>query len=207
MSIATYVDLKNSVASYLNRSDLTSYIPDFIALCERRLWYGGEDPYPSQPVRVPAMQARSTGTITSNAIAFPTRYLEPIRLAGSSGGQNWTITYVSPASYAEASNSTGLPTVYTYLNNEIETAGTGNASYTLDYYQAFASLSADADTNWLLTNAPDVYLFGALLEAAPFVGDATQVSGWYGMFKSGVSSINRASKHQAGGAVVARVIV
>lgn len=37
MALATYTELKASVANYLNRSDLTSIIPDFISLTEGKL--------------------------------------------------------------------------------------------------------------------------------------------------------------------------
>ena len=34
MALTTYEELKSSIADYLNRSDLTSVIPDFVTLCE-----------------------------------------------------------------------------------------------------------------------------------------------------------------------------
>ena len=37
MAINTYDNLKTTIANYLNRSDLTSYIGDFITLTESRL--------------------------------------------------------------------------------------------------------------------------------------------------------------------------
>jgi hypothetical protein len=188
MAMDTYGGLKTTVASYLNRSDLTSYIPDFVRLAERRISYGSDQPYPSVPLRVPAMQARSTGSSTGS-ISFPTRYIEPIRLMGSSGQRYWGIDYVPPNVFTEYAGNTGEPVVYTILNNAIETAG--SSDYTLDYWQSFAALSADADTNWCLANAPDVYLFSALLESAPFIADIQMIQGWHGMYKSIVSSLNR----------------
>lgn len=205
MSISNYGELKTAVAGWLNRADLTAQIPDFIRLAEQRIHYGADQPYPSQPLRIPAMQAQETGTITASTIAFPTRFLEPIRLAGSSGGSEWTLTYLTPSAYSTHANSAAIPTGYTYLNNTIQTSGTGAASYVLDYYRAFASLSADADTNWLLTNAPGVYLFGALIETSPYIGDA-MLGAWMASFKSSIAAVNRATKYQGGGALAARVM-
>jgi hypothetical protein len=37
MALDTYSNLKTSIANYLNRSDLTSYLGDFITLTEARL--------------------------------------------------------------------------------------------------------------------------------------------------------------------------
>lgn len=207
MAIDNYGTLKTSVASWLNRSDLTATIPDLIRLGEQRINYGSDAPYPSQPLRIPAMQTQATGTITSSTIAFPTRFLEPIRIAASSGGSSWSLRYITPERYSEHSNTASEPTVYTYLNNSIMTSGTASASYTLDYYQAFAGLTADADTNWLLTNAPGVYLYAALVESAPFLGDATMVNTWLSLFKSSIAAVNRSTKYQAGGSLATRVVM
>ena len=206
MSIANYGDLKTAVASYLNRSDLTSYIPDFIRLGERRISYGSDMPNPSVPVRIPAMQNQTTGTISSSTIAFPTGFLEPIVVAAVSGSETWTLDYASPQAFTLLSNDAGEPTVYTYLGNSIQTAGTGAADYSLDYYKAFTALSADADTNWLLTNAPDVYLFAALVESAPFIGDMEMIVAWSGMYRSIVSALNRSTMKPSGGSMIVRPI-
>lgn len=206
MSLSTYSDLKSAVATWLNRADLASYIPDLIRLGEQRICYGSDGDYKSVPLRIPAMQTQATGTITSSTISFPTRFLEPIQLVATSGSTSWTLDYATPSQYTTLSNSDGLPSVYTLLNNSIKTAGTGSASYTLDYYQAFANLSSDTDTNWLLTNAPGVYLYATLIEAAPFLGDAPVMGTWLSMLNSSIAAVNRATKYQGGGALVARVV-
>lgn len=205
MSITTFGELKTAVALWLNRPDLTAYIPDFVRLAEQRINYGGAEPHQTQPLRIPAMQTQATGTITASAISFPTRFLEPIRVAATSGGVDWSLQYVAPERYSEHSNSEGVPTVYTYLNNSILTSGTGAASYVLDYYQAFANLSADADTNWLLTNAPGVYLYGTLIESAPFLGDMSMFGSWLSAFKAAIATLNRSTHRQGGGSLATRV--
>ena len=206
MSISDYGQLKTAVATWLNRSDLSSYIPDFITLAASRIHYGSDGQFPSMPLRIPAMQAQATGTITASTIAFPTRFLEPIRLAASSGSTSWSLTYTPPERFSEASNGTGTPSAYTYLNNSIQTAGTGAATYTLDYYQAFAAFAADADTDWLLANAPQIYLYAALLESAPFLGDIPKLTIWASLLNASISSLNRSTKYQGGGALVTRVV-
>jgi hypothetical protein len=201
VSLANFGDLKSAVALYLNRSDLTSYIPDFVHLAESRIAYGSDAPYPSPPVRVPVMQNRATGTI-SGAIAYPTGFLELILLRISSGATNWKADYADSGTFTDYSNSPDTPKVYTFLNNQIELAGTGSGSYTLDYYKKLDAFSADADTNTLLTTSPAVYLFGTLLESAPFLMDqqtAALLPGWFGMYKSAVSSLNRTTLKPAGG--------
>ena len=204
MSISTYGELKTAVGSYLNRSDLTSYIPDFIRLGERRISYGSDAPNPSVPLRIPAMQNQSTGTITNSSISFPTGFLEIIRLKGVSGTIYWTLDYAPNQRFTELEQDSNVPTHYTFLNNAIKTAGSGPASYVLDYYKAFTALASDSDTNWLLTNAPDTYLFAALLESAPFISDLEMINVWSGMYKSIVSALNRSTLKPAGGSLLVR---
>jgi hypothetical protein len=201
MSISNYGELKTAVANYLNRGDLTSYIPDFIRLAERRISYGSDVPYSSEPLRVAAMQQRATGTIASSAISYPSGFLEVIRLKVSDGTNGWTLDPVSPGVFTVYENREEQPTVYALLNNTIVTAGTTSIAYTLDYWGALTALSGDSDTNWVLTNAPDVYLFASLLESAPFIADLQMIQGWYGMYKSIVSSLNRTTKRAGGGAL------
>ena len=207
MSITTYGELKTAVGTWLNRADLTAYIPDFIRLGEQRIYYGGDDPFPTTPLRVPAMQTRATGTLVASSIAFPTRWLEPIRIKMSSGGSSISLTYTPPERFSEAQNNSSAPSVYTYLNNAIETAGTGASDYTLDYYAAFATLTADADTNWIFTNAPGIYLYAALIESAPFIGDVPMLNGWLTVFKAQIAAVNRATKYQGAGALVTRIVM
>ena len=204
MAIDTYGNLKTAVANYLNRSDLTSYIPDFITLALQRLNYGAETPFPSQPLRIPAMQEQDTGTIANGSIAFPTGFLEPIRVAVSSNGATWSLLYTPPERFSEVSNSTDLPVEYTYLDNAIKVPGSAS-SYTLDYYKAFTAFSADADTNWLLANAPGVMLYASLLEASPFLGSDDRIPGWHGMLKSSIAGLNRSTHRKAGGSLQVKV--
>jgi serine/threonine protein kinase len=206
MALDTYGGLKTSVATWLNRPDLTSYIPDFIKLAEQRINYGGDGDFLSSPLRIPAMQTQATGTITSSVISFPTRFLEPIKITATSGSVSWSLVYVSPERFTELTNNASVPTSYTYLNNTIQTAGTGAASYAIDYYQAFASLSADADTNWVLANTPGIYLYAALVEAAPFLGDDPKLQLWSSMLNSSINAANRATKYQGGASLATRIV-
>ena len=50
MALDTYGGLKTAVGVWLNRADLTSYIPDFIKLAEQRINYGADGQYPSTPL-------------------------------------------------------------------------------------------------------------------------------------------------------------
>jgi hypothetical protein len=199
MSITTYGELKTAVGSWLNRSDLTSYVADFVRLAEQRIYFGSDGTFQSQPLRVPAMEAQTTGTVTGgSSISFPTRYLEAIRFQVSNGSTSWSLDYITPVQYARESNNTGYPSYYTYLNNTIVVDGDSSVSYTLDYYQSLDLFTTDSDTNWILTNAPGIYLYASLLEAEPFLRDDNRLQIWHGMLRSAASALNRSTNKQVG---------
>ncbi len=71
---------------------------------------------------------------------------------------------------------------------------TPDASYTaaLDIY-SFTGLSALATTNWLITSHPDLYLYGSLAEAEPFIKDGNIVGYWQNRRDEGMDSLFGAS--------------
>ena len=78
MAISTYSELQEAVASWLNRSDLTTTIPDFITLAESRL---------NRTLRLRVMETTTTLSLTasSRTVALPSAFIEPPRsgLAGT----------------------------------------------------------------------------------------------------------------------------
>jgi hypothetical protein len=51
------------------------------------------------------------------------------------------------------------------------------------------ALSADGDTNWLLTNHPDVYLYGSLVHTAPYLKDDARIALWAGLLAQAMGEI------------------
>lgn len=190
MSITNYTELQMAVGNWLHRADLTAVIPDFIALAEVRIFNGGEY---SEPLRISAMQDQETGTIASQTIALPSGYLETLRLSCSTGGQSYALEYISPSDFSKFENRSGNPQYFTIINNQIKTAPNGGLAYTHDYYAKFDPLATTA-TNALLTNAPNVYLYGALVESAPYIGNDERIQLWQKMFTEAVNGVNKAER-------------
>lgn len=170
MAITTYSELKTAVANWLDRTDLTSRIPEFIALAEADIRID---------VRCRAMEALASGTLSGSTLAFPTRYLESRRFVVD--GKN--LVYVSPEVFQKLSDDGATQDVYSIIGETFYTLnGASGDTYSLLYWASFAAMSADADTNWLLTNAPGAYLFAALKHAAIFeqaVGAPDQFAAQY----------------------------
>lgn len=206
MSISNYAELQLAVANHTHRSDLTAVIPDFIQFAETRIFNGSEDPqFESSPLRVRAMQNRDAGTVGAlGAVAFPTGYIETIRFAITSGSCTRNLEYRSPVDSAKYEVS-GSPSRYTVMNNSIYVGPYEGSSYSHDYYKRFDALTT-TDTNWLLTNAPNVYLYAALMEAYLYMNNEKRAAPYYRLFAAAINAVQdvdmNAAKGRAGLAVV-----
>jgi hypothetical protein len=83
---------------------------------------------------------------------------------------------------------------YTITGRKLLFAPTPDTAYdiALTYYAKAPALSEENQTNWLLTLYPNAYLYAALLETAPFVGDDARVPVWGGLYDTAIGRIQTA---------------
>jgi len=188
MALANFTDLKASVADFLNRSDLTTVIPDFITMCEAGF---------NRELRVREMSVRTQAPIDSQYVKLPDDFL---------GMRNIDLMTdpVTPLSYKNLQNldihrradATGKPLYYSITQNNIEFAPSPDAEYTLEivYYQKVPALSANT-TNWLLDNHPDAYLYGTLMHSAPYLQHDERVGIWAGKYQQVINQITTSDEN------------
>lgn len=189
MAIATYSDLQTSVAAWLNRSDLTAVIPDFITLAEARI---------ARELRLRRQIGTATLTTVSGTqgVSLPSDFLEAENLTLPATSPPGALSVVTPEildrKFPEA-YVTGQPRVYTVVGDKILFGPTPDAAYaiSLDYYQRWAALSASG-TNWLLTNHPSLYLFGAVAEGAAYLMDDARQAMWLQRFGQEAAQLQQA---------------
>jgi hypothetical protein len=179
MAISNYAELQTAVGEWLHRSDLTGKIPDFITLAEAKI---------NRVLRIRAMENIATGTPT-NPTALPTGFVEMIALTVTNGGASYPLTYIPPA---QLTGDTATPNRYTLIGDNIYFEPSGSGTYSLTYYKKFDPLSSGV--NWLITNAPDVYLYATLLEASPYLVNDGRIQTWYQMLDKTVEQLQRADK-------------
>lgn len=188
MALTTYDELKAAVANWLNRDDLTATIPDFISLAESRI---------ARRLRVAEMEKTMTAYLTSGAVALPPDFEEARRIHSSAAGAY--ATALQPLSPSQAgdrypTSQSGVPIHYTITGNTLSTyPNGGSGQVTMTYYARPPALAAYG-TNWLLAKAPDVYLYGALLEAAPFLGDDQRTATWASLFDRACDALQSADQ-------------
>jgi hypothetical protein len=184
----TYTELLADVASWLNRTDLTTAIPGFVRLAEEKL---------NRILRVRSMElALAETAIADNRITLASDVLDVKTI----WVPNYERTPLKPQSFESvlANGLTGIPTMYAHQGADLYFDGGGSVQGVL--YQKIPALET-ASTNWLSTKAPSVYLFGALIQAAMYTrGDA---SAWQSMFDQAVSDL-ASNENRLTGPLVAR---
>lgn len=185
MTITNFGTLKTAIADTLNRDDMTSVIPQFVSLAQAQF---------NRKIRSHRQITRGSLTIDAQFEALPADWLETIRITMDANPIR-VLTQISMddlTRYRTAiDNTTDAPVYFAHNGTDIELFPTPSTSYTgeITYYAKITAPSADGDTNWLLTNNPDVYLYGALVHTAPYLKDDARIALWAGLLAQAMSEI------------------
>lgn len=179
MTISSYSDLKASIQDWLHIGGLESVVEDFISLCEADF---------NSRLFVRANEDSTTGALSSS-LSLPSGFAKAKRVAVQVGGKYRDLTYV-PAEAMSDIGYTGAPVTYSIQGESIffDPAPDGTYNYQLRYYKKFTPLSDANTTNWVLTNAPDVYLFGSLSMAGIYA-PAAKLDAYVSAYERAISRI------------------
>lgn len=189
MAIATYSDLQSAIANWLNRDDLSSVIPDFIALAEADI---------NRRVRHWRMESRATVSASTQYTELPAYFLEPIRLQ-ITGGDFRELELISQSEMSDRrqrnNDTAGVPAFYAITNGTIELYPTPDAAYDIEvyYYSRITDLSDSDTSNWLLEYFPDAYLYTALQHSAVYLAEDQRLAAWAALSTSAIEAINAES--------------
>ncbi len=188
MSITTYSELKDSIADYLNRDDLTAVIPTFISLAEAQM---------DREVRHYRMIRRVSGQIDSRYSQIPNGWIETVRFNIASGeGAETRLELTSLDDMSQlrehGDNIADKPTHYALVGETFELFPTPDQEYEIQliYYERIPKLSDSNTSNWLLEIAPDAYLHGALMQSAPYLKDDARMQVWGSIYATALATVN-----------------
>jgi hypothetical protein len=172
-AITSWTTLKTAVADWMAKTNLTGVVPDFIQFGEARIY---------RDLRIRCMETALDSDIASGVVAVPTGYIE-LKHAYVNSSPVQTLQRKDAEwiyhNYPDRSGS-GSPK---FIAREAENfifgpypASTYNVKGV--YYKKLDALSASNETNWFITNAPDLLLFAALCEAAPYMNHDERIVTW-----------------------------
>ena len=190
----TYTELQTNIASWLNRTDLTTVIPTFITLAESRL---------NRQLRTTDQYTRSTLTTGDQFLTMPDDFLEMNHLRITAPKERelieigaHQINEVNDNDFIASLKDT-YPRYYVYHQElRVYPAPAEQISYEMFYYAKVPALSSTQATNWLLTDHPDTYLYYSLLAAEPYLGADERIGVWQGFADRGVQEVQQSSERR-----------
>jgi len=192
--ITDYTSLQSAAVEYLARDQdttLIARIPTFIQFFEAKM---------NRDLFVRQMETRATTIIDTTTtepemISLPSDFqsMRRVRLSSVSGKPH--LDFKSGTQLDEYRTSSGnvanQPAFFTIFGTEMELAPTPNQNYTIEMvYRANLPPLSSNSTNWLLTLAPDAYLYGTLLEASPYIKADGRIQVWGAGFKTALDDLN-----------------
>lgn len=202
MALATFSDLSSALTSYLATTDYLGQYENWGYLVEAEVNRGMALPNGEMAMlRTRHQEQVTTLTATAGqayidvATALP-GFLE-FRFVELATDPPRELAIESPQQYARFRfNESGVPGFFHLRDGRLYLRKTPDSAYTLNvsYYKAIDHLSASQD-NWLMTNYPDVYLFGCLREAAYLMRtDEFPVALWAGRYVEAFKAVAAADK-------------
>jgi hypothetical protein len=189
MAIANYSDLKAAIASWLDRTDLTAKIPDFIQLAESKIFRKLRCPGNEQWARYPAAPS------ITQTFQIPNDYIEAkVLMYGT-----LPLTRISDQKYLALlaqSDAAGTPKYFTRMKDQLYLypAADYEADVNLIFYESQGPMVLDTDYTRTLLFAPDLYLYGALTAAQAYLIGDERLGVWAGQYNEAMAELNEAAE-------------
>jgi hypothetical protein len=185
MALTSYATLKTSVAAWLMRADLTDVIPDFISLAEADMF---------QRLRLRCMLTRATTTVGSDGYEeLPLDFLQMYRLKLDDEDMMFSPTGLMAGFALDWAGSGQL--YYCITGEQLQFAPASGANpgvLEMTYYAKPDALSDSITSNRILEASPGIYLFGSLIQSAPYLGDDPRIATWKALYDDAVKVIQDA---------------
>ena len=185
MAITSYSTLISAVKTYLNRSDISdAQIKEFISLAEASF---------NRVLRTRNQITRSTSDISTQFVSQPTDLLElyNIQLNSNPIVRLEQVSLSKMDELKSASSTTGKPRYFAITGADLEFYPAPDTTYEIEviYYKTIAPLSDSNTDNFLLTNQVDIYLFGTLVQAEPWLMNDERIGVWGALLGKGIEEL------------------
>lgn len=202
----TRIQLYQNVLAWLHRAKIGGPIPSVDAVSA---WIDLAQEQINTKLRARCMVQRLARGLTTQYLDLPDDFLEfdtqGVRLVGYGELLPQGRSFLADLSGIASQNTTGAlstdlparPTYYALVGCQLEVQPFPplvSEAWTIEiaYYQQQILGPDDGDTTATLTSYPSVWLYGALMQSAPFLRDDERIAVWAQMFSAGVTAANDA---------------
>ena len=193
--ITNYGELQATIKKYLyNRKNLDGDIKTFISIAEKKMF---------RALRCPENERQYTEEVAEGLsipeITEPSDFLE-IKFLNVNGKPMKRISDLALQTELATDYAPGEPSKFARVLDKYVFWRIPDSNYKVDlyYWTDFSDtpLVLDDDTNAVLLAYPDLYLYGALLEAMPFLVDDQRLTTWQAMYQQALDYIDHRTKEQ-----------
>lgn len=186
--ITSYATLQTEIAATLARDDLTTYIPQFIQFAENKLY---------RTLNLRNEETALSVNVSSGVAAVPSDF-KALKFAYYDGNAAQVLQWVElDELYRDYPNrSSGASSSPAVISREGSNfvfgpvAADGTAALKGIYYAKQDPLRT-TDPSWYVTNAPEVLLYGSLLEAEAFIMNDPRLLVWREFYRDAVETLKQ----------------
>jgi hypothetical protein len=190
MALASYDDLVKSVITWSHRKDIQELIPDFITLAEYEMFNNAET-----QLRIRETEFVSTAAADARYLALPPNFekARSVQLETSNGFCD--VKFKAPEQL-QRQITTGQPRFFTVVGTELEFDRVPDSAYTIQiqYYKKPDPITASNQTNIVITDYSNIYLYGALHQLFLWSEDLDEAVKYAGKFQDAIKGANKADK-------------
>ena len=202
MALDTYTKLKQQIIDWSHRGDLDLKVDLFIQMAEQDM-FANDDAV----LKVRGEETRSTATTDGKYLALPDDFQSMRSLLITTAGGDIELIQKAPAQMFDEP-TTGLPCFFSVTSQiEFDRVPDSNYEMMMQYYAEPTPLSSDNATNSILTNFPNIYLFGSLAAAATWAEDFEVAASHYATFIRAIKGANKKDKQGRYGPAPALTLV
>lgn len=191
-------ELKQEVANYMHRTDLDTFIPEFIEKARARI---------NRDLRVREMITQATVVPVANPFPVPAGFLEMRDMFHEkSAGNRRTLTLTNRLGlnrFKGTNTAQSNPALYSIDGLSVETAPGGiGITFTQIFYASEDAFVDDADTRLTLDVYPTIWLYAALIEGHSFTQDLDIMQSVQNFYTSEVEQANSVAAASESGAAL-----
>lgn len=209
MTLASKAELRADVGNWLNRSgdsDFLSRFDSFLALCEAD--FGSK-------LRADVMERRQDAALNERWEKNPagTNQIRSVMIVNDGIYQKPALTFLPYVDIVRAYGETSATPVkaYTLVGEQIGFFPfplqdfTSTLRFEVTVYQRPNALVLDTDSNLVLTTYPSVYLYGVLMQTAPYYGRDDDLAKWGQAYQAAIEAANFEAASTPGDILLERV--
>lgn len=179
-----FEQLKAVIAEFANRQDLETMIPTFIRLTEARLRRDLRD--------VTRMTDRAEAMVHGEYFPLPCDWCETVKVIADG-----SVLRLADSFNIERVELSAGPKYYRHVGDQMQLlppAGEEPIRFVMEYLSFPDGLTDENPSNWVLDTYPDIYIYGVMLQIAPFLHDDARVPLWSQAYGEAISAANISSQ-------------